>query len=74
MLTLPEVAKHFRVSTGVVKGWISSGLLPAINVAPQGSKRRHYRISEASLSLFETLRGTGNAKPSRVQAPVKEWV
>jgi hypothetical protein len=74
MLTLPEVARHFRVSPEVVKGWISSGLLAAVNVAPQGSKRRHYRISEANLSLFEQSRSSGKAKPSRVQAPVREWV
>jgi hypothetical protein len=74
MHTVPELAKHFRVSHEVVRSWITSGLLPAVNVAPVGSKRHHYRISQESLSQFEASRSSGKPKPTRMVQSVKEWV
>lgn len=48
--TPPEVAKSFRVAVQVVRQWITSGKLRAMNIAASG--RPKYRITAESLRLF----------------------
>jgi hypothetical protein len=75
MLTIDDLRERFDCGRGAVISWIESGLLPAVDVSPFGSKRRQYRISEEALRQFELARAAG-AKPSRPVSlkPVKQWV
>ena len=56
MMNLAQVARQFRVSRETVAGWIRSGELEAINVAPVGSNRMQFRIDERAVRAFEGRR------------------
>lgn len=56
-LTVKEVAQRLKVSTGKVRGWLTSGELRPINVsAKRGGKKPRYRVSEDELARFEVAR------------------
>ena len=66
MLTPPTIAKRFGVKADTVRSWIHAGELPAINVAPSGSKKPSFRVSDEALKAFEQRRsGKAPAKPKR---------
>ena len=50
-LTVPEVARHFRVSRNKVLAWIRSGRLHGYNVSANG--RPKYRINPSDLDLLD---------------------
>lgn len=72
MLRVSDVAERFQVSRDTVLGWIRSGELPALNVAPAGCRKKHYRISPEAVTKFEA--GRGVASPTSSQRPVLEFV
>lgn len=49
MLSVPEVASRFEVTSQTVRNWIASGRLPAI----QMTRRGRFRISTSALRAFE---------------------
>ena len=58
MLTVADLCERYGVSADTVRSWITSDQLEAINVAPAGSKRSFYRITEEALREFERGRRT----------------
>ena len=48
VLTLPEVAKIFRVDEVTVQRWVKIGVLPAIWL-PRYGKRQEYRVLRATI-------------------------
>jgi hypothetical protein len=49
---ISAVAQALAIDKRGVKALIKSGVLPAADVAPPGSKYRKWRISQESLDLF----------------------
>ncbi|HEX3658319.1 MAG TPA: helix-turn-helix domain-containing protein [Pirellulales bacterium] len=54
MFRVEEVAKYFRVTRKTVLSWIESGRMTAVDVAPVGSRRRHFRIMPETIVAFES--------------------
>ena len=54
LLTPPQVAKRYGVSPDTVRGWITSGVLRAVNVG-KGTRPR-YRITADALKEFDAKR------------------
>jgi hypothetical protein len=65
MLSVMDVAERYSVSRETVLSWILGGLLSATHVAPAGSKRKFWRVSEQALADFERTRTNGRAAPPR---------
>jgi excisionase family DNA binding protein len=61
-LTPPAIARRLGVSRDTVLGWIASGELRALNVAPRSSRRPRWRIAPEDLAAFELARAA-NAPP-----------
>lgn len=60
-----EVAFRMNISVKVVMGWIRSGDVEAVNIAPSGC-RRYYRVFAPSIvSMFER-RSAGAGKSRRL--------
>ena len=51
-----QIAIMCGVSRTTVTTWITSGLLPAVDFAPEGSKRHSYRVKTSDLEKFMELR------------------
>lgn len=68
-LTVPEVAKHLRVSPDKVLGWIRSGALRAYNVTAQENGRPKYRVSREDLESF-LLQHSAISRPAPRGRPV----
>jgi hypothetical protein len=66
-LTPPQIAKQLAVDTKkVIKHWIKSGELKAVNVASAAGGRPRYRVDPAELARFLLSRSTTIApKPKR---------
>jgi excisionase family DNA binding protein len=57
--TVAELASRHGVSVKTVLGWIHAGELKALNVSRRlGAKRPSWRIPQAALEAFESLRTT----------------
>jgi excisionase family DNA binding protein len=66
--TVPEVAKHLRVSPDKVLGWIRSGRLRAMNISETEGGRPKYRVGREDLDAF--LQGRSfTAQPVRKGRP-----
>jgi len=55
-LTVPEVARRYRVAPETVLAWVKSGQLAAINVARPGSRRPRFRVDQTDLVAFDARR------------------
>lgn len=55
VLSLQDIAKHFRVSRNRVALWIRTGQLQAVKIAG-GTKRPRFRIRAADLERFMVAR------------------
>lgn len=64
-MTLSEVARALKVRNSVVRGWITSGELPAFMIGPQ----RGTRISVRAVENFIAARTFNQARPR--QNPAK---
>lgn len=67
-LTVPQLAKRFRVSEDKVRSWIKRGELSAINTADRRCARPRFVVTAEALAVFERGRqaATPNApKPRR---------
>ena len=64
-LTVPEVAKHYRVDPDTVRAWIRSGLFAAIDISPRVGGRARYRIPATALAEFEARRTVRPPIPKR---------
>ena len=60
-LTPNELAKVLRVSPDRIRGWIASGELPALNVAPVLCGKPRFIILPHHLAQFEEKRRAGPA-------------
>jgi hypothetical protein len=64
--SVPQLAKHYRVSPTKIYTWIARGELVAVNVAATLAARPQWRISREKLERFEKRRGsTPLPKPRR---------
>jgi len=69
-LTKTEIADTLRVSTQTVNNWIASGILKAVDVRREGSRRPMYRVKESDLESFLSNRisNPSSKKKSRPRA------
>lgn len=77
MLSPPKIAKRFGVKADTVRSWIHSGELRAINVAPSGSTKPSFRVSDEAIAEFQLKRGTQPPAPTRRRrkpSAVKQYV
>lgn len=58
LFTPDEVAFIMNVDRKTVRRWIDAGHLRAINVAPPGATKRHFRVDPCDLRLFAQSRQT----------------
>ena len=55
--TVNQIMQRYNVTQHTVLGWIASGELKAINVGTAaGKKKPRWRVTEAALTEFESLR------------------
>ena len=73
MLTISEIQERYRTSRDAVLSWITSQQLKAIDVAPAGSRRHQYRVSEEALQEFERRR-SGQPAPSPPRRKPRQFV
>ncbi len=64
-LTVPQLAKRFRVSPDKVRGWIKRGELAAINTADRRCARPRYVVTPDALAAFERNRQAQVAEPPK---------
>mgnify|MGYP000867998478 FL=1 len=65
-MSVIQYARKMRVRFDTVKGWIQSGQLRAVNVAPRVSDKPHWRITLDAAAEFERKRSSEIvAKPKR---------
>jgi excisionase family DNA binding protein len=63
--TIHEIAERCGVSVRTVRAWIRANELKAINVArTAGGRKPRWRITQAALDTFETLRTSGPPAPA----------
>lgn len=56
-LAVKDIAERYKVTEHTVLGWIESGELKAFNVGrTPGKEKPRWRVTEAALAAFETLR------------------
>ena len=76
-ITPPQYAARLGVKPAKILGFISSGLLAAIDIAGPGAMRPRYRISPDAIAQFERRRSAGPLpKPIRRRRPatIKDFV
>lgn len=61
-----QVARVFGVTKSTVIAWCESGIMPAVNVAGESSKRKRWRMSVDDIAVFEGRRH--NSSPVQAQA------
>jgi predicted site-specific integrase-resolvase len=55
--TIPEVCECYGVTAKIVRAWIASGELRALNVSRATTSRKpRWRITQSALDAFEALR------------------
>ncbi len=65
-LTTAEVAARYRVNEDKVRGWITSGVLRAVNTSDKTTDRPRYVVPAEALAEFEQAKGCAPApKPPR---------
>jgi excisionase family DNA binding protein len=65
-LTIPDMAKRYRVGRDTVRGWIARGELRATNTAPSLCGRARCVVTPEALADFERRRAAGpQPKPAR---------
>jgi uncharacterized protein YjcR len=62
-----DVAKRYGVKPEVVRSWINSGRLPAVNVCRAGAHKKVWRVLLSGISEFEANRQ--NQPPKRQTGP-----
>ncbi len=67
MLTPPEVARLWGISSEKVRRWIETGELRAINVAKKSIGRPRYRIEKNDLIIFQDRRTATVKQPKAVR-------
>lgn len=56
LMTPNQVAERLHVSHSTVVGWITAGLMPALDISRANSKRRMWRISDEDIAEFKRRR------------------
>jgi excisionase family DNA binding protein len=70
--TIPEVCERYGVTAKIVRSWVRSGELRALNVSrSQTSRKPRWRITQSALDAFEALR-TPTPAPPRVAGRRKQ--
>jgi excisionase family DNA binding protein len=68
MFTVQDIGRRYGVTDRTVLGWIRSGELRAVNVGRQsGAFRPRWRIPQAALDAFESLRAAAPPPPTPVR-------
>ena len=68
-LTVPEVARRYRVGEDKVRGWIARGLLRAINRRDHRCGRPSWVVTPEALAAFEQERQAPTPPPKRRKKP-----
>lgn len=52
LLTIPETSERLRCSDNTVYRLIASGELPAVDIAPRGSRSSKTRVDESDIAAY----------------------
>jgi hypothetical protein len=77
VLSVPMIAKRYRVKEDTVRAWIKANLLPAVDVSNPASQRPLWRVSEADLIEFRKRRSPQPTEPTKRRkrkSQIREYV
>ena len=67
MKTVKDVCDLYQVTPNTVLGWIHNGELKAVNVGRRmGANKPRWRISDAAITAFESLRTPSAPTPKAI--------